>query len=107
MAAIINHPSVKRQKPRIILVTPPPINEHLCVENDKAKGYSDPRRTADHTRLYADAAKEVARNESVALLDLYGIFIENAGGVRDDHALPGSLQTEPNPFIRMLLHDGE
>ena len=76
------------------------------MENDKAKGYSDPRRTADHTRMYADAAKEVARNESVVLLDLYGIFMENAGGIQRDRALPGSLQAEPNPFIRMLLHDG-
>lgn len=107
---IITHPLVRQQKPRIILVTPPPVNEYACEDNDRAKGILVPRRRADHTRMYADAVREVAKEVQVmdvALLDLWSLMMTHAGWSEGDHPLPGSKSIAPNPFLRMLLHDGE
>jgi len=103
---IIDHPAVKRQKPRIILVTPPPINEYMCEENDRAKGYFEPRRSAEHTKLYVDVVREIAQTHGIALLDLWLCFMKHAGWKEGDAALAGSKKMEPNAFLRMLLHDG-
>ena len=47
---------------RIILVTPPPVNEYQLEESDKAKyGITEPRRTAEHTRRYADMCNRVGK----------------------------------------------
>ena len=103
---IIKSPLVVAQNPRIILVTPPPINEYACEENDRSKGYNVPRRNANHTRLYAEAAREVAKQNSIETLDLHTIFLKHAGQKGGDSLLEGSKQKPPNPFLRMLLHDG-
>lgn len=106
LISIINHPAVKTQKTRIILVTPPPINEYMCEENDRAKGYCEPRRSAEHTKLYVDVVRDIAESHEVALLDLWLLFMKHAGWKDGDAMLPGSKKTEPNAFLRMLLHDG-
>lgn len=85
----------------------PPINEYLTVENDQAKGILQQRRTADHTRLYAEGVKEVAKQQGVALLDLWAIFMKHAGFKEDAYPLPGAKDIAPNPFLRMLMHDGK
>lgn len=107
MDTIISHPAVQAQAPRIIIVSPPPINEHVCLENDKLKGFNKPRRHANHTKMYAVAAQEIARRHGVAFIDLYELFMNHAGGSKRDQSLQGSLDLPPNPFIRMLLHDGK
>ena len=53
---------------RIILVTPPPVNEYQLEASDKAKyGTTEPRRTAEHTQKYADMCIQVGK-ESTWLL---------------------------------------
>lgn len=106
---MIDHPAVRAQAPRIILVTPPPINEYACETNDRSKGITQPRRKAGHTRLYADAVRDLAAQRGLACLDLWTIFSKHAGWsgeTDDDSPLPGSRQIPENAFMRMLLHDG-
>lgn len=104
---IINHSAVKAHNPRIILVTPPPMNEYVAEENDRSKGLMDRRRTADHTKMYADAAREVAKEQNVAVLDLWSVLMKHAGWSEGEHPLPGSKKLPRNPFMRMMLHDGK
>lgn len=104
---IIRHPVLQEHNPRIILVAPPPVNEYTAEENDRGKGYIYPRRKAEHTKLYADAAKDVAKELNVTSLDLWTAFMRHAGYDEKSGKLPGSKEIEQNAFLRMLLHDGE
>lgn len=104
---IIDHEKVKRQNPRIIVVTPPPINEYECEKSDHTKGYMEPRRKANHTKLYAEAVKKVAEKNRAVVLDLYEVFMKHAGQKIGEEVLEGSKEKPNNPFLRMLLHDGE
>lgn len=106
IAAMLDHPSVKAQAPRIILVTPPPINEYACEVNDRSKGILQSRRKALHTRLYADAVRELAAQRCLACLDIWTYFMKHAGWSGDNTTLPGSKDLPENVFMRMLLHDG-
>ena len=71
LKAIVQHPSVTTQNPRLILITPPPINEYKLEESDFVKkGVTVPQRTAEHTKKYADACREVGKELGVAILDI-------------------------------------
>ena len=103
---MLEHPVVKAHSPHVILISPPPINEFACEENDRAKGYLEPRRNASHTKMYAEAAKEISEEHHVVLLDLFSLFMRHAGYEERSTVLPGSKQLPPNPILRMLVHDG-
>ncbi|KAI4253727.1 MAG: hypothetical protein LQ352_003525 [Teloschistes flavicans] len=102
---ICQHPTVAAQKPRLILVTPPPIDEYSLEISDTAKGVAGKRRTAEHTKLYADACRQVGEDLGLVTLDLWSIFMEAAGYV-PGRPLPGSKKTTPNAVLTRLLSDG-
>ena len=105
---IIQHPCVTTQQTRLILVTPPPIDEYSLEISDAAKGILGVRRTAEHTKLYADACKEVGQDLRVpelAILDLWSIFMD-AAGYEPGKPLPGSKKTVKSPILGQLLSDG-
>ena len=102
----MHHPAVQQQAPRIILVTTPPINEYMTDESDLIKGITEPRRKAEHTKLYADAVRDVAEKHNVTLLDLWAVFMRHAGWQGGDAPLLGSRSLPPNSHLRMLMHDG-
>lgn len=68
---------------RVILITPPPVDERKTVAADSAKDASLKgvvRRKAIITAAYARLAKEVgSQSNNVAVLDLWGIMMEKAG----------------------------
>lgn len=103
---ILQHPSIQAQGPRLILVTPPPVNEYALEETDAAVGrpYG---RTAEHTKLYADACREVGHNLGIFVLDLWS-WIITAGGYKagSDDKLPGSKQMARNTYLDRILSDG-
>ncbi|KAL9613627.1 MAG: hypothetical protein Q9167_001855 [Letrouitia subvulpina] len=104
---IIQHSAVVVQRPRLILVTPPPVDEYKLEIFDAAKGITGVRRTAEHTRLYAEACKEVGIALSIEVLDVWSIFMEKAGWDRCSvKPLPGSKKCSPNGTLDMLLSDG-
>lgn len=106
---IIQHPCVTTQKPRLILVTPPPIDEYSLEVSDAAKGILGVRRTAEHTKLYAEACKEVGQDLGLIVLDLWSIFMDAAGYAKNERGkpLPGSKKTVKSPVLGQLLSDGK
>ncbi|KAL8689932.1 MAG: hypothetical protein Q9218_004510 [Villophora microphyllina] len=103
---IILHPTVVAQKPYLILVTPPPVDEYSLEISDAAKGVIGTRRTAEHTKLYADACKDVGESLSLVVLDLWSIFMKAAGYV-PGKPLPGSKKADKNATLHQLLSDGK
>jgi hypothetical protein len=60
LKSIITHPKLQERHPRILLVTPPPIDEASSAETEfKKSGNTKPVRSAELTRKYAIAAREL------------------------------------------------
>ncbi|KAI7360988.1 hypothetical protein KC354_g8426, partial [Hortaea werneckii] len=115
-----HHPGTK-----ILLVTPPPVDERLCAQDDAGKGIFHPRRTAETTALYAQAVRDVGAEVGssvaagsggggggggdIAVLDLWGCFMRLAGWVPGE-PLVGSKdveQADPEKGgLARLLKDG-
>ncbi|CAF9917388.1 hypothetical protein IMSHALPRED_003557 [Imshaugia aleurites] len=102
---ILKHPSVIAQNPRLILLTPPPINEYQLEEVDLVQGFKDPRRSAEHTQEYADACRQVGADVGVTVLDVWSIFMAKAGW-KEGEALIGSKKVARNEVLERLLVDG-
>jgi lysophospholipase L1-like esterase len=107
LAAAINHPQVREHDPRIVLITPPPVDERMCEADDRAKGIDQVRRTAEVTKTYADAARDVGRELGVVVLDAWTIFMERAGW-KSGEPLVGSKEADQDPDsgLPSLLRDG-
>lgn len=106
LKAIMNHSSVVAQKPRIILITPPPVNEYRLEESDLVKGLTDPRRTAEHTKKYADATREVGAELGVVVFDIWTLFMAKAGW-KAGEPLVGSKKVARSEVLDKLLADGQ
>ena len=102
---IATHPLVQAHKPQIILFTPPPVEERLCLENDKTKGINVIRRTAGNTALYAETVRQVGKELNLPVLDVWRSFMNEAGW-KEGEPLPGSSEIEQNQILVRLLHDG-
>ena len=102
---IITHPAVRAQQPRLILVTPPPVEERLLEARVKSFGYEKLNRFNDVTALYADAVREVGDAHGVAVLDLWKAFMVEAGW-KAGESLPGALDGAECAALRRLLVDG-
>ncbi|RCI15460.1 hypothetical protein L249_3363 [Ophiocordyceps polyrhachis-furcata BCC 54312] len=61
LEAIIHHPRIAAHKPKVLLVTPPPINEMKLAELDLAAGHPSVTRNFDTTAAYSERARTVAR----------------------------------------------
>jgi hypothetical protein len=107
MIKIVRDPRVVAQNPRIVLFTPPPIDERQQWAIDMAKGFTAPRRSADNTSKYAEMVRSVAKEElQVPVVDLWLKCMEHAGWKTGD-PLPGSQDIEENPLFLELFTDGE
>ena len=109
---IIQHPivrahatSMNRNKPaiKIILVTPPPIDEYQLEDNAVLNV-----RTAERTKSYADSCRQVGEEMDVAVVDLWTIMMKKAGWKgNDEEVLVGSRKRERNEVLGEMLQDGE
>lgn len=106
LKCIVQHPSVTTQNPRLILITPPPVNEYKLEESDRVKGLTDPRRTAEHTKKYADACRKAGDELGVAVLDIWSIMMAKAGW-KEGEPLVGSKKVARNEVLDAFLIDGE
>ena len=106
LKAILTHPGVVAQKPRLILITPPPVNEDRLEECDLVKGLTDPRRTAEHTKKYADATCDVGAELGVVVFDIWSLFMAKAGW-KAGEPLVGSKKVARNAILDKLLVDGQ
>lgn len=73
---------------------------------DVAKGYTASRRTAEHTKEYADAAREVGKDLNIPVLDMWRLIMLKAGWEPDMDPLPGSRMLPENPVLIEMLRDG-
>lgn len=63
-------------------------------------------RSAAHTRKYAEACKEVGRDEGFAVLDLWNMMANMARGDTPLSSV-GALSEPPNPELQKYFNDGE
>lgn len=102
---IINHPVVQAHSPRILLITPPPVNEHQLIVIDRARGHGRLRHTANNTKIYATACKEVGEELGVPVVDIWTACLISAGWESGD-ALVGSMEVPENEIFTALFSDG-
>lgn len=110
LKSIVSHPAVSAHNPRIILVTPPPVDEHKRPEAIRADGTVDRGRDAETTAAYARIAKEVgleliSAGHNVVVCDLWSAMMRRAGWPGQG-VLPGSLRAERNPVLGEMMYDG-
>lgn len=99
------HPSVAAHHAKIILVTPPPVNEYQMTVTDALTGCTTPRRTAANTRKYADACRGVGEELNLPVVDLWRAFMSKTGW-KEGEPLAGSRDVERNEVLQSLLRDG-
>jgi lysophospholipase L1-like esterase len=113
MNAIINHPGIKAHNPKILLVTPPPVNEvHLEAEDFK-RGHPALTRHQSNTEQYVKVVRELAeeyKDKGVVLVDLWAAMMREAARLTPGHveggALLGSREKGDSEGLRKLLVDG-
>jgi hypothetical protein len=105
LRTILEHPLTKAQSPKIIIITPGPINEYQLQYFDASKGFNTPSRTANNTKIYADACRDVARSLGLPVADLWTAFM-NYAGWKDGQPLVGSRDAPANELLSTLLTDG-
>ncbi|CZT06805.1 hypothetical protein WAI453_012903 [Rhynchosporium graminicola] len=113
LKTILTHPSVTVHAPKILLVTPPPVNEVHLQENDIAKGYSDLTRLQKVTAQYSDVVRELAtefKDRNVVLVDLWAALVKECARLTpdyvDDGNVIGTLEKGDSVGLRSLLLDG-
>ncbi|KAF2846419.1 SGNH hydrolase [Plenodomus tracheiphilus IPT5] len=107
---IITHPKIVAHNPRIILIAPPPINEHLWWPRDQSNGYTSVSRLASTTKVYAEAVCHVGEKLNVPVVNLWKAFMAKTELKADAWKLgdpvPGSLDVPQNDALVELMYDG-
>lgn len=109
--AILSHKHLTgRPDLRIILITPPPVDERMLRAADSANipGYDGLRRTADTTAKYAEAVRQVGKDRGVQVCDVWSAMMREAGWDANSTApLPGSEAADENAVLRRFFSDGK
>ncbi|EOD50749.1 putative gdsl lipase acylhydrolase family protein [Neofusicoccum parvum] len=105
LRTICSHETVQAHSPRLLIITPPPVNEYKMEPVDIAKGHNGLQRTAELTKMYANAARKVGEELRIPVLDLWTIFMTRAGWVAGE-PLPGCRAVDRNALIEELMYDG-
>lgn len=90
---------------RLIIVTPPPVEETILEAAGLASGINFVTRTAETTKTYADAARAIGQELGLEVLDLWSVFMKQAGWI-EGQPLPGSKDLPSNEVLGSLLFDG-
>ncbi|KAI6913407.1 hypothetical protein KC334_g1458 [Hortaea werneckii] len=114
LRAMVTLPQLREHHPgtKILLVTPPPVDERLCAQDDAGKGIFHPRRTAETTALYAQAVRDVGAElagRDTAVLDLWDCFMRVAGWVPGEPLIGSKDVEQMDPEkggLGRLLKDG-
>jgi len=105
LIAIINHPLVKAQSPKIIMFTPAPLEETMLVQMKEEMGVTHEIRKAKDAREYATVVREVGKETGVAVLDIWTILMKKAGW-DGGTSLPGSKELGKSLVLEEFLYDG-
>ncbi|KAI1457268.1 SGNH hydrolase [Annulohypoxylon moriforme] len=107
---ILNHDHIKAHNPKILLVTPPPIDEIRITELDLAAGHAQAVRQAAVSASFSETARKVAAEiPGVVLIDLQKAILEKAVSLTADFDASGPPLGYPKGkrgALEQLLPDG-
>ncbi|KAJ9150870.1 GDSL Lipase/Acylhydrolase family protein [Pleurostoma richardsiae] len=79
LKAIITHPNITAHKPKILMVTPPPLDEIHITKLDLAWGWPRSTREAKISASYSEAVRQVAQDvPGTILIDLWKALMDYA-----------------------------
>ncbi|OLN93948.1 Isoamyl acetate-hydrolyzing esterase 1-like protein [Colletotrichum chlorophyti] len=108
---IVTHPNVTAHQAKILLVTPPPIDEIRITKLDLAWGHPQATRTSKISAEYTQAARDVAAEvPGVTLIDLWQALMDhavsNTPGFKVGGPLLGTPELGEQGGLADLLPDG-
>jgi lysophospholipase L1-like esterase len=111
LARIITHPNIVAHKPKIFLVTPPPLDEIRIKVLDLANGHPSSTRKAKISASYSEAVRQVAaEHPGVTLVDLWKSLMDTAiaktPGFNPDGPALGDPESGVRGYLEHLLPDG-
>ncbi len=112
LTSILTHPHITAYGAKILLVTPPPLDEMRITQVDLAAGRPHASRQARISAAYAQAARDVAREvPGVVLVDLWQALMDLAvaktpGFDASSGGLLGDPATGQRGHLEHLLPDG-
>ncbi|KAL7626840.1 hypothetical protein AAE478_003614 [Parahypoxylon ruwenzoriense] len=110
LIGIITHDHIKAHNPKILLVTPPPVDEIRITELDLAVGQAQATRQAAVSAAYSETARVVAAEiPGVVLIDLQKAIMDKAISLTADFGAGGPPLGHPGGkrgVLEQLLPDG-
>lgn len=108
---IATHPCIRAHEGiRVILVTPPPVDERMLELADQEKyGYAMLRRTAGTTCKYARAVNDLGKELNLPVLDVHFKMMSHchkSTNPNDYSYLPGLKDTPVSKLLQEYLRDG-
>jgi len=107
---MVRHPAVlAHENIRIILITPPPIDERKSQKADQEKYRSlgvMMRRSAQNTAAYAQAIRELGQELEIPVLDIHKSILARCGYSHSSTPMGGSAEVPPNVSLQEFLVDG-
>lgn len=106
----MRHPLIAAHSPRIILIAPPPLNEHLWWPRDQSNGYTSISRLSAKTKEYADAVVQLGADLGIPVVNLWKAFMDKTkfdlATWKTGDALPGAAGIPQNDVLVELMYDG-
>jgi len=106
LKSILMHQALKQHDTKFVLITPPPICEYMTQEDDASKGKPEIQRLAANTKKYVEVVLSVGKDMKVPTVNLWGAFMQYAGGWEEGKPFAGSKEIPPNEKLQSLLRDG-
>ncbi len=111
LTRIISHPSITAHKPKIFLITPPPLDQIRVTVLDTANGHPAAARQTKNSAAYSDVVRQVAaENAGVTLIDLHKAImaraIEKTPGFDPKGPALGDPEGGVRGYLEHLLPDG-
>ncbi|KAF2448698.1 SGNH hydrolase [Karstenula rhodostoma CBS 690.94] len=107
---IITHPSVTAHSPKVVLVAPAPIDEHLVWANDKSQGRAAVSRKNVDLKRYSDAAARLGEKLGVPVVNLWKTLMAKTGWKEEEwkesEPILGALELPQSEELVRLLYDG-
>lgn len=111
MKKIVTSPAIQAHRPKIILVTPPPVDEIRLEECDKANGWPEVTRRAAFTLQYVQAVRDLAaETPDAVIVDLWQGLVDYAISHTPEYVAggpcPGTFEFGSRGGMEHLLPDG-
>ncbi|KAL2259966.1 hypothetical protein VTK26DRAFT_6178 [Humicola hyalothermophila] len=108
---IITHPNITAHKPKIFLITPPPLDQIRITELDLKNGHPSATRHTKVSAAYSEAVRQVAaENPGVTLVDLWKALMDTAiaktPGFNPKGPALGDPESGVRGYLEKLLPDG-